>query len=296
MSADRRLTPARPDLAARHLAGAVEAARFADPTTCRVTAGSVPMRPSPDHAAAFDTELLHGEEIAIYEIAGPWAWGQSALDGYVGYVPAHEVACIGTCDGAPVPSHRVATLWANLYARPALKSPPFAAMPFAARLAVTDERNGFGRIAPECWVSLRHLAPLAAPDRDWVAVAELFTGTPYLWGGRTPAGLDCSALVQLARQAAGHACPRDSDMQAALGRTVDTGETGGAGEDLRRGDLVFWRGHVAIMLDDARILHANGHHMATVIEPLSGAVSRIEAAGGGPVTRHARLDDSAPEV
>lgn len=124
MNADRRLTPARPDLAARHLSGAVEASRFADATLCRVTAASAPMRAAPDPAAPFDTELLHGEEIAVYEIAGPWAWGQSTLDGYVGYVPAPSVACpsfIGTA--APAPTHRVATLWANLYPRPALKSP-----------------------------------------------------------------------------------------------------------------------------------------------------------------------------
>jgi hypothetical protein len=290
VNADRRLTPARPDLAARHLAGTVEAARFVDAAPCRVTAASAPMRAAPDPAAPFDTELLHGEEIAIYEIAGPWAWGQSALDGYVGYVPAPSVACTE----APAPTHRVATLWANLYPRPALKSPPFAALPFAARVAVGDERDGLALIAPETWVFLRHLAPLDRPlDEpvpDWVAVAERLVGAPYLWGGRSPAGLDCSALLQLARQAAGHACPRDSDMQAALGWPLAPDEA------LHRGDLVFWRGHVAIMLDGARIVHSNGHHMATVVEPLAEAVARIEAAGGGPVTRRARLDEPAPAV
>jgi hypothetical protein len=285
VNADRRLTPARPDLAARHLAGAVEASRFADPTPCRVTAGSTPMRAAPDPSAPFETELLHGEEIAVYEIAGPWAWGQSALDGYVGYVPAPSVACTE----APAPTHRVATLWANFYARPALKSPPFAALPFAARVAVAEERDGFARIAPESWASLRHLAPLAAPEPDWVAVAERFAGTPYLWGGRSPAGLDCSALLQIARQSAGHACPRDSDMQAALGRPLE------AGEHLGRGDLVFWRGHVAIMLDGEQIVHANGHHMATVVEPLAEAIARIEATGSA-VTRRARLDEPGTGV
>jgi cell wall-associated NlpC family hydrolase len=286
MKPDRRLTPARPDLAARHLAGTVEAERFADATRCRVTAGTAPMRAEPDPLTPFDTELLHGEEIAVYEIAGPWAWGQSALDGYVGYVPAPSVASTE----APAPTHRVATLWANVYARPALKSPPFAALPFAARVAVAEQREGFARIAPASWVSLGQLAPLAEPVADWVATARRFVGTPYLWGGRSPAGLDCSALVQLARQSAGHACPRDSDMQAALGRAL------GPGEALGRGDLVFWRGHVGIMLDGQRMLHANGHHMATVIEPLDEAVARIEAAGGGPVTRHARLDAPGPTV
>jgi cell wall-associated NlpC family hydrolase len=286
VNADRRLTPARPDLAARHLSGAVAAARYADPTPCRVTAPSAPMRATPDPCAPFDTELLHGEEVAVYEIAGPWAWGQAALDAYVGYLPADAVACTE----APAPTHRVATLWANLYARSALKSPSFAALPFAARVAVGEERNGFACIAPETWLSLRHVKSLNEPEADWVAVAERFVGTPYLWGGRSPAGLDCSALVQLARQAAGHACPRDSDMQAGLGRAMAPDEA------LRRGDLVFWRGHVAIMLDAERIVHANGHHMATVVEPLAEAVARIEAAGAGPVTRRARLDGAARPV
>jgi cell wall-associated NlpC family hydrolase len=291
MNADRRLTPARPDLAARHLAGAVEATRFADPTRCRVTACSAPMRAAPDPSAPFDTELLHGEEVAVYEITGPWAWGQAVLDGYVGYLPAPSVACPSLSGGeTPPPTHRVATLWANLYARPALKSPPFAALPFAARVAVAEERDGFAQVAPETWAAVRQLAPVAVPEPDWVAVAERFVGTPYLWGGRSPAGLDCSALVQLARQSAGHACPRDSDMQAALGRPLADGE------ELRRGDLVFWRGHVAVMLDAHRIVHANGHHMATVVEPLAEAVARIERTGGGPLTRCARLDEPAPAV
>lgn len=286
MKLDRRLTPARPDLAARHLAGTVPATRFADPTPCRVTAPSAPMRPAPDPAAPFDTELLHGEEVAVYEIAGPWAWAQSALDGYVGYLPADSVACTE----ASAPTHRVATLWANLYARPALKSAPVGALPFAARVAIDDERDGFARIAPETWASIRHLAPLAVAEADWVAVAEHFIGTPYLWGGRSPVGLDCSALVQLARQSAGFACPRDSDMQAELGRELAPADL------LRRGDLVFWGGHVAITLDHVRIVHANGHHMATIVEPLTDAVSRIDAAGGGPITRRARLDEPAPPV
>lgn len=279
MKTDRRLTPARPDLAARHLAGAVEAARFADAVPHRVVAPTAPLRPLADAAAAWDTELLHGEDFAVYDVADGWAWGQAALDGYVGYLPA---VTLGPVDG-PVPDHRVRTHWANLYARPALKSPTAGALPFGARVAVAETEGGFARIAPDRWLAVQQVAPLTEAEADWIAIAERFVGTPYLWGGRSPAGLDCSALVQLSRQAAGHACPRDSDMQeAGAGRTLpDTGT-------LRRGDLVFWRGHVAVMLDSERIVHANGHHMATIVEPLAGAVARIATAGGGPVTRRAR--------
>lgn len=280
MNADRRLTPARPDVAARHLAGVVEAARFADPAPHRVMAATAPMRARPDIGAPFDTELLHGEAIAVYDVSGDWAWGQAELDGYVGYVRAEA---LGPAGGAP-PTHRVGTQWATLYARPALKSPPAGTLPFAARVSIDDERDGFA-LTPRGWIAVQHLAPLDAPEPDWVAVAERFLGTPYVWGGRSPAGLDCSALVQLARQAAGHDCPRDSDMQeAALGRTLADDKR------LRRGDLVFWRGHVAVMIDEAVIVHANGHHMAVAVEPLAGAIARIEAAGGGPATRRARLD------
>jgi hypothetical protein len=287
MTTDRRLTPARPDLAARHLAGRVEAARFADPAPHRVAAAVAPLRPAPDEGAVLDTELLHGEEFAVYDKTGGWAWGQGALDGYVGFVPAAAL----TPAGSPAPGHRVRTQWATLYARPVLKSPPAGALPFGARVAVHDAGGGFARIGPDCWVHERQVAALAAPEPDWVAVAERFLGTPYVWGGRSPAGIDCSGLVQVARQAAGHACPRDSDMQAA-----GEGRTLAEGEPLRRGDLVFWRGHVAIMIDEIRIVHATGHFMETVIEPLAIATAWIQRLGAGPVTRRARLDGGAGPV
>ncbi|HET7410392.1 MAG TPA: NlpC/P60 family protein [Paracoccaceae bacterium] len=286
MKPDRRLTPARPDLAARHLAGLVEAARFADPAPHRVAAASAPLRPAPDEGVGFDTELLHGEDFAVYEVEGGWAWGQAGLDGYVGYLPA---AALSPAEG-PAPDHRVRTQWATVYARPVLKTPPTGALPFGARVAVLDRQGGFVRIGPDRWLHERHVAPLSVPEPDWVAVAERFLGTPYVWGGRSPAGIDCSGLVQVARQAAGHACPRDSDMQAAgLGRTLGD-------EPPRRGDLVFWRGHVAVMVDEARIVHANGHFMETVVEPLATATARIEGMGAGPVTRRARLDENARPV
>lgn len=281
MKPDRRLTPARPDLAARHLSGVVEAARFADPSPHRVTAVSAPLRARPDAAASWDTELLHGEDFAVYDLADGWAWGQAGLDGYVGYMPQ---AALSAADG-PAPDHRVSTQWASVYGRPVLKSAPGAALPFGARVRVAENRDGFVRIGPDRWLSAHHVAPLCQRASDWVGVAERFLGTPYVWGGRSPAGIDCSGLVQVARQAAGHATPRDSDMQAAgLGRTLAEGEA------MRRGDLVFWRGHVAVMIDATRIVHATGRFMQTVVEPLAGAVERIAAAGEGTVTRRARLD------
>ena len=280
MTADPRLTPARPDLAARRLEGTVAADRFADPTPMQVTTPTAPLSLEPDPAAPLDTELLHGERFEVYDTAGGLAWGQSALDGYVGYVPAGCLAPPG-----PEPTHWVTALVAQLYPVPETKSRPSGWLPLAARVAVEDEGARFVRIAGGGHLARQHVAPIGETAADWVAEAERFLGTPYLWGGRSPLGCDCSALVQLPRQRAGLPTPRDSDMQEA-----GLGETIGGNVLLKRGDLVFWKRHVGIMLDAERLLHANAHHMATVIEPLETVVARIEAVGEGPVTRRARLD------
>ena len=276
---DPRVTFARPDLADAALRGEVEAAAFAVPQPRRITASLVQLRPRPDAALAPDTELLFGEPVRQLAEADGWAWVQSALDGYVGYLPT---AALGP-DGA-APTHAVATLGAQTYPAPELKRPASGGLPFAARVTVTAEAGDHLAIGPDTWVPRPQLRPLSEPEPDWVAVAARFEGVPYIWGGRSSAGLDCSALVQLSRQAAGFTCPRDSDMQAGLGRVVERAPL--------RGNLIFWRGHVGIMLDEVRLLHANAHHMAVAVEPLAAASARIEAAGGGPVTRHARLDDT----
>lgn len=280
MNHDRRLTPARGDLAAAHLREAIAAPRYAEAQNCRISVPVAPLRPRPDPAAALDSELLFGEDFAVYDRADGWVWGQSALDGYVGYLP--ETAVTGA-EGAP--THRVETHAATTYALPALKSPPTGTLPYAARLTVLEEKGGHARIGPDCWVPLPQVASIDATAPDWVAVAETLIGVPYIWGGRSSFGLDCSALIQLARQAAGHECPRDSDMQAAA-----LGETLAPDAQLQRGDVIFWPGHVGVLLDGERLLHANAHHMAVRTEPLDGAIRRIAAAGDGEVTRRARLD------
>jgi cell wall-associated NlpC family hydrolase len=157
-----------------------------------------------------------------------------------------------------------------------IKAPPLAGLPMGARLAVARQDDRFAVTASGWHLPAAHLTPLAATQPDFVAVAEQFLGSPYLWGGKTSLGLDCSALVQVALQATGLACPRDSDMQEqALGSRL-------AFDDLRRGDLVFWKGHVAIVRDGTTLIHANAHHMAVAIEPVTEAVARIKAAGSEP--------------
>lgn len=280
---DRRITPARPDLAAVHLKGHVQAERFAEGQPFRVAIDRTPMRAAPDADKPFDTVLLYGEEITLYEIKGPWAWGQSQLDGYVGYVPRR-----GLQPAAGItPTHRISTLFAQVYPAPKLKLPPFAMLPFGARVPIEEVKDGYGGLPGGRWIAAQHISPLSDPIGDWVDVAEMFMGVPYVWGGRSSAGLDCSALVQLSMQAAGLGCPRDSDMQeAALGETLEEDA------DLQRGDLIFWKGHVGIMASPEILLHANAHHRAVALEPLDDAVARIQKggeAGHGAITRRARV-------
>ncbi|ESR24051.1 C40 family peptidase [Lutibaculum baratangense] len=278
---DPRLHAIRPDAADRALAGEVDRPRYLDPVAKVVSAASASLRREPRPDSRQDTELLHGERVKLFEETPEgWAWVQSESDGYVGWCPAGALETPG-----PAPTHRVAALRTWVYPGPDLKMPPLMLVSLNSEVAVLDLEGDFARI-PAGFVFARHLRALDDPLCDWVAVAERFVGTPYYWGGRTSLGLDCSALVQMAMGACGLSCPRDSDMQErTLGAPVEPVPTDG----WRRGDLVFWKGHVAIALGDGRLLHANGHHMDTVIEPAGTVVERILAKEGCPVSSVRRV-------
>lgn len=227
------------------------------------------LRRDPAHEAALDTQALYGERVTILETTDEgWVRGKLETDGYTGWLSANALGAAG-----PPATHRVCVPRTLGFPGPDIKLPPMTALPLGAILTIVrqDERfavNGFGWHFP-----VTHLAPIKARQPDFVAVAETLLNAPYLWGGKTSLGIDCSGLVQVALQAAGHPCPRDSDMQElALGKTSSLGE-------LRRGDLVFWKGHVAIARDDKTLIHANAHHMMVAIEPAAQAVTRIKAAG-----------------
>jgi cell wall-associated NlpC family hydrolase len=268
---DPRLTPARPDLAAKHLEGRVQAARFVEGTLHEVVEPQAPVRRGPSPDAALDTEALKGERVTIYETDEEgWAWGQLQSDGYVGWLPASALTF-----AAAEPSHKVTALRTLAFPGPDIKLPPVETLALGARLVITRTQNGFSVTAAGSFLPSRHVAPLAEMERDFVGVAERFLGTPYLWGGKSNLGIDCSGLVQTALTACGITSPRDSDMQEkALGTPVTPDLS-----DLRRGDLVFWKGHVGIMRDAATLLHANAYHMSVTLEPIVEAVTRIEAAG-----------------
>ncbi|MDB5459622.1 MAG: hydrolase Nlp/P60 [Caulobacteraceae bacterium] len=260
---DPRVTLARPDLADAALQGLIRAERFALTTAYRCAVPAAAIRRAPDAGAEQWDQLLFGEGFAVIETGRAWGWGQAARDGYVGYVRMADLAA-----GAVEPTHRVAALRAYAFSRPDIKSAPVGLYSLNALVCVEAEEGRFLKAGGSGWLAREQLAPAGLFETDPAAVAERFVGAPYQWGGRESLGLDCSGLVQQALYACGAGCPRDSDMQAMLGQAVERGA-------LRRNDLVFWRGHVGVMLDPARLLHANAFHMQVEAEPLAEAIARI---------------------
>lgn len=277
MKHDPRITLWRDGIAASGLEGVLEAEVYLDPKAmgCRVPAAGV--RAAPDAGAEQVDQLLFGERFEVLEEEGAWLFGQAARDGYVGFV---EAAALGPA--GPAPTHRVAALRTYAFAEPSIKSRAIGPFSLGALVAVEAVEGKLAKVAGAGWMTAAHLLPIGEFEDDWAAVAERFVGAPYLWGGRESLGVDCSGLVQQALFACGRACPRDTDQQQALGAPIQPTAFG-------RGDLVFWKGHVAMGLGEGRIVHANAHHMATAIEPLDEAIARIAAAGAGEPTAWRRL-------
>jgi hypothetical protein len=274
MSKDGRVTPARPDLAAAHLKGKVDALRFADGESFSIRVGRASLRLRPGDDAAQDSELLFGESFTAYDRGHGWAWGQAGSDLYVGYLREDAL-------GAPFAAQaRVTALMAPVFSAADLKKPVLDLLPMNAGVPVLGRDGDYVKIAEGAWLHRRHLE--APVEKDFVAVAERFLGAPYVWGGKTVVGLDCSGLIQTALQAVGKVAPRDTDMmEKSLGEAV-------ALAAVQRGDLIFWKGHMGVMLDGERLVHANAFHMVVAIEPLAEAMARIEKITG-PVTSVKRL-------
>ena len=277
-SYDRRITAARPDLAAAHLKGVISAERYREGRIKQVALAATGLRNGPSFDSTLETELLFGEIFTVYELKNGWVWGQGALDSHVGYAPADAFS-----DTVTAPSHRVIARATPLLTAPDVKQPSRAILPMNAKLHVVEPGDRFSRLADSAYVPSVHIAPMAAHATDWVAIVELLLGVPYLWGGKTYAGIDCSGLIQTALEAAGTPAPRDTDlMETALGEPVALDAS------LQRGDLIFWKGHMGAMLDGARLIHASALAMQVVIEDFATAQARI-AADGQPVRTIKRL-------
>jgi cell wall-associated NlpC family hydrolase len=270
---DPRVTLALGGLADARLEGLVRAVAYRPVQPWRCIAPAAAIRRAPQARAEQLDQLLFGETFEVLAFEDDWAFGQARRDGYVGYVALNLLA-----EGAARPTHRVAALRAYAFSAPDIKSAPLALFSLNALVRVEATEGRFSGVEGSGWTPTQQLAPIGQFETDPAAVAERFLGAPYQWGGRESLGLDCSGLVQQALYACGRACPRDSDQQAALGRAVTQ-------DELRRGDLVFWRGHVGMMLDGARTIHANAGAMAVSIEPLQGALERI-----GPASAFRRLE------
>lgn len=273
---DRRLTPANAHVAAAHLRGQVVAPHYADGEAAMVAPPLADLWSTPDRTAR-DRQLLMGDAVTIYERRDGMCFVQAVRDGYVGYVEADALAPL-----API-THRVGVTASHLYPVPDMKRPGARRLSFGAGLRIVAATGAFFETAEGWFVPRPHLRPANSPMTDPASVAQLFFGTPYLWGGNSSDGIDCSGLVQAALLACAQPCPGDADLQeSTIGVALPEGAS------LQRGDLLFWRGHVAMAVDDTVLIHANAHKMAVTYEPIRDAIQRIDGAGDGPVTSRRR--------
>jgi len=277
MKHDPRITPWRDGIAARSLEGVLEAEVYLDPKAMGCMAPATAIRAAADANSEQMDQILFGERFEVLEEEGAWVFGQAARDGYVGFVEAAALAPAGA-----MPTHRVSALRTYAFADASIKSRAIGPYSINSLVTVEAVEGKLARVTGAGWMTAAHLCPIGEFEEDWASVAERFVGAPYLWGGRESLGLDCSGLIQQALFACGRACPRDTDQQQAVGLAIEA-------KDFGRGDLVFWKGHVAMGAGEGRIVHANGHHMATVVEPLAEAIARIDGAGSGQPTGYRRV-------
>ena len=269
---DPRRHAYREDLAAKSLEGRVEALRFVDGQTYQVCAPHTGVRRQPGPDAPLDTEALMGEQFTIYEKTEGWAWGQLERDGYVGYVSQVDLS-----SDILIPTHRISGILVLVYAAPSALSAPVYHLSFNALVTVIGEHDAFAELATGGFVGKKYLAKTDSFDRDYIAAAQRFLNLPYLFGGKSALGLDCSGLVQNVMQAAGYNVPRDSDMQAAeIGQRLEISKDL---KDLQRGDVVFWPQHVGLMVDGATIIHASATNMSVALEPVETVAERSRKDG-----------------
>lgn len=271
---DRRLTPATPRVAHISLKGQLEAPRYTEGEKCRIAMPLVDLLCSP--GGARDRQLLLGEAFTVVDHQDGYAFGFAAKDGYCGWLAE---AAVGE---GPKPTHWVASPGTHLYPEPRVQAREIAALSMGAQVAVIAQGAKFTETT-QGFIPTPHLLPLGQHHKDPITVAESLLGTPYLWGGNSRAGIDCSGVVQGALLACGFKAPGDSDLQQSLGHEIAESDS------LKRGDLLFWKGHVALVVDAQRLIHANGHSMSVAYEGIAACIERISAAEGAAVSHRRRL-------
>lgn len=268
---DRRVMPANARVALKGYAQQGQSEVTAEATS--VSKPVADLRDAPNGKR--DRQLVMGEQFDVLERHQGWAFGRAAKDGYVGYVAEGDL-------GFPfTPTHVISARATHVYPADDFKSEAQDSLSFGSRICVVDERRKFFETDTGRFVPKAHVRLIDRPFSDPVTVAQLFFGTPYLWGGNSSFGIDCSGLVQAGFVACGMPCPGDSDQQMALGQDAHS--------TYARGDLLFWKGHIALCVDGETLIHANAHHMAVSYEPITKAIARIEAQGDGPLTAHRRM-------
>ncbi len=290
---DPRVNAFRPDLADARLRGQVQAKRFVQPALMRVADSRLAMFAAPEKMAAMSSELRAGELVDVFERRDGLAWVQNRSDQYVGYVAAN-----GLSETLADTAWRIVSPLAYIHPEPDIKTIPQDMVPFPARVAVTKFfPEGWAQLSTGGFVSDRHLEPATQRHSDYVFTAGRLLNAPYLWGGRTAQGIDCSGLVQVALELAGIECPRDSDQQRqAFGAPPPANWSD---YPFTRGDIVFFKGHVGMMADATHLLHANSHHMKVTSEPLADVVARgqtILAIGDGAAIRRAMQPERSTQA
>ena len=248
---------------------------FVLPQTFSVTVPVADIRAAPD-ALRLERQAVYGTAIDVLENDGTTVFGRETLGGYVGFFDATALG------GATDPTHKVSVRTTLGFAGPDIKIAHPVTLPFGARVRIVGDDGMFLRTVENLFIPSNHLSPLNDFATDPVAIAELFLGAPYLWGGNSAFGLDCSGLVQAALFACGEQCPGDSDQQRVLGNEISL-------DQVARGDLLFWKGHVAWVISPNQILHSNGNDMAVAFEPLQSAITRIDKDESSPFIGARRL-------
>ena len=233
----------------------------------KVITPTADVREKPDPEALrgkLESQLLFGEIFVAEEETADWLKGYCEHDGYKGYV---EKKCL-TQEFAEA-THIVTTQRTDVYRDDSIKSPIRQTLGFGSRVTVAEMGEKFAKLDDGTHIYASHLSSLSVRE-DFVAAAEKLTDTPYVWGGRGGLGIDCSGLVQISLARAGIDAPRDTgDQEKAVGQDATD-------KPRQRGDIVYFPGHVGIMIDETNILHANATHMKTCVEPLDVVTKRSD--------------------